>query len=201
MIVVGTDGSDIFHMWPLKVLRCLRTIPRRENSSSPAPTTRASTATRCGDRHPKDDAYQVRGSAPTDEILRTAREKAKAIGATKILDRAIVGIPVEALLDLTKAVDADLSGRQPRVEFAHRTPAGSVPSDAARKSKCDVLIVHTSNRGQYGSRATQRGRSRAGNLQHRRQRRQHLRQRFGVHHPEALRCPGDGDVEVVETAR
>lgn len=95
----------------------------------------------------KDDAYQIRGSAPTDEILRTAREKAKAIGATNIIDRAIVGIPVDALLDLTKAVDADLLvvGNRGLNTLTGRL-LGSVPSDAARKAKCDVLIVHTSNR-------------------------------------------------------
>lgn len=95
----------------------------------------------------KDDAYQIRGSSPADEILRTAREKATAIGATKIIDRAIVGIPVDALLDLTQAVDADLLvvGNRGLNTLTGRL-LGSVPSDAARKAKCDVLIVHTSNR-------------------------------------------------------
>ena len=33
----------------------------------------------------KEDAYQIRGTAPTDDILRTAREKAKAKGAKDLL--------------------------------------------------------------------------------------------------------------------
>lgn len=145
-IVVGTDGSESSYTAVEKaaslaaaagaklVLACAY-YPNDDRDTAPATDVL------------KDDAYQVRGSAPTDDILRTAREKAKAIGVAEIVDRPIVGAPVEALLDLTKAVDADLLvvGNRGLNSLTGRL-LGSVPSDAARKAKCDVLIVHTSNR-------------------------------------------------------
>lgn len=91
-----------------------------------------------------DEAYQVTGSAPTYEILRTAREKAQVVGATKIVERAIVGAPVESLLALVDEVEADLLviGNRGLNTLTGRL-LGSVPSDVARKSTSDVLIVHT----------------------------------------------------------
>lgn len=91
-----------------------------------------------------EDAYQVHGSAPTDEILRRAKEQARGAGATNIVDRAIVGPPVESLLQLTEDVEADLLviGNRGLNTITGRL-LGSVPSDAARKARCDVLIVHT----------------------------------------------------------
>lgn len=92
----------------------------------------------------KDEAYQVRGSAPTSEILRVARDKAVAVGAVNVVEKAVVGEPVESLLDLLKEVDADLLvvGNRGLNTLAGRL-LGSVPSDVARKSRSDVLIVHT----------------------------------------------------------
>ncbi|WP_019928073.1 universal stress protein [Nocardia sp. BMG111209] len=92
----------------------------------------------------KDEAYQVRGSAPTNEILRTARDRAQAAGAKDVVDRAVVGEPVESLLDLVKQLDADLLvvGNRGLNTLAGRL-LGSVPADVARKSRTDVLIVHT----------------------------------------------------------
>ncbi|MFE3702256.1 universal stress protein, partial [Nocardia tengchongensis] len=92
----------------------------------------------------KDEAYQVRGSAPTSEILRVARDKAVALGAVNVVEKPVVGEPVESLLDLVKDVDADLLvvGNRGLNTLAGRL-LGSVPSDVARKSRCDVLIVHT----------------------------------------------------------
>ncbi|RDI65497.1 universal stress protein [Nocardia pseudobrasiliensis] len=92
----------------------------------------------------KDEAYQVRGSAPTHEILRTGRDRATAAGATNIVERAVVGEPVESLLTLVKEVSADLLvvGNRGLNTLTGRL-LGSVPSDVARKSRTDVLIVHT----------------------------------------------------------
>ncbi|MBH0780263.1 universal stress protein [Nocardia bovistercoris] len=92
----------------------------------------------------KDEAYQVRGSAPTNEILRIARDRAAAAGANEIVERAVVGEPVDSLLALVKEVQADLLvvGNRGLNTLAGRL-LGSVPSDVARKSRSDVLIVHT----------------------------------------------------------
>ena len=92
----------------------------------------------------KNDAYQVRGSAPTEEILRTARERARAAGATRTEERSVVGAPVESLLALLDETHADLIviGNRGLNTLAGRL-LGSVPSDVARKAPTDVLIVHT----------------------------------------------------------
>ncbi|MGV9827531.1 MULTISPECIES: universal stress protein [unclassified Gordonia (in: high G+C Gram-positive bacteria)] len=92
----------------------------------------------------KDEAYQVTGTSPTDEILRSARERAKRAGAANIVPRAVKGAPVDALLQLVVDVQADLLvvGNRGLNSIAGRL-LGSVPADVARKSACDVLIVHT----------------------------------------------------------
>lgn len=94
----------------------------------------------------KDEAYQVTGSAPTEEILRTARERAAGAGAANIVPRPVKGAPVDALLQLVTDVKADLLvvGNRGLNSIAGRL-LGSVPADVARKSACDVLIVHTTH--------------------------------------------------------
>jgi nucleotide-binding universal stress UspA family protein len=142
-IVVGTDGSDSSYV-------------AVEKAAALAGAADATLVVACAyyptdDRDVaaaadvlKDEAYQVRGSAPTNEILRTARDKATALGAKNIVERSIVGEPVDSLLALVKEVEADLLvvGNRGLNTLAGRL-LGSVPSDVARKSRCDVLIVHT----------------------------------------------------------
>ncbi|MEV5837844.1 universal stress protein [Nocardia sp. NPDC052112] len=142
-IVVGTDGSDSSYV-------------AVDKAAALAAAAGATLVVACAyyptdDRDVaaatdvlKDEAYQVRGSAPTNEILRTARDRAVAAGAEEIVERAIVGEPVESLLALVKEVEADLLvvGNRGLNTLAGRL-LGSVPSDVARKSRSDVLIVHT----------------------------------------------------------
>lgn len=94
----------------------------------------------------KDEAYQVHGSSPTEEILRTARERAVKAGAAtaNVNTRPVKGAPVDALLQLVGDTKADLLvvGNKGLNSIAGRL-LGSVPADVARKSACDVLIVHT----------------------------------------------------------
>lgn len=92
----------------------------------------------------RDDAYQITGSAPTYDILRTGKERAHAAGAKDVVERAIVGAPVDSLLALIDEVEAGLLviGNRGLNTLTGRL-LGSVPSDAARKSTSDVLIVHT----------------------------------------------------------
>ena len=92
----------------------------------------------------KDEAYQVMGSSPTEEILRTAKERASKAGAGNIDPRSVKGAPVDALLQLVTDAKADLLvvGNRGLNSIAGRL-LGSVPADVARKSACDVLIVHT----------------------------------------------------------
>ncbi|AXK85498.1 universal stress protein [Nocardia farcinica] len=142
-IVVGTDGSDSSYV-------------AVEKAAALAADADATLVVACAyyptdDREIaaaadvlKDEAYQVRGSAPTTEILRIARDKAVASGAKNIIERPVVGEPVESLLNLVKETEADLLvvGNRGLNTLTGRL-LGSVPSDVARKSRSDVLIVHT----------------------------------------------------------
>lgn len=142
-IVVGTDGSD-------------SSLKAVEKAAALATDAGAKLVLACAyyPTDPKDieaaadtlreDAYQITGSAPTYDILRTARERAQAVGAKDIEERAIVGAPVDSLLTLIEDVSADLLviGNRGLNTLTGRL-LGSVPSDAARKSTTDVLIVHT----------------------------------------------------------
>ena len=85
------------------------------------------------------------GNAPIYAILREATDRARAAGAIDIEERPIVGAPVDALVDLAEEVKADLLvvGNVGLNTIAGRL-LGSVPANVARRSKTDVLIVHTS---------------------------------------------------------
>jgi nucleotide-binding universal stress UspA family protein len=93
----------------------------------------------------KDEGYKMSGNAPIYAILREAKERAKAAGADEIEERAVVGAPVDALVELAEEAHADLLvvGNVGLSTIAGRL-LGSVPANVARRSKIDVLIVHTS---------------------------------------------------------
>src|SRR6476469_180773 len=96
----------------------------------------------------KDEGYKMSGNAPIYAILREARDRAKAAGGTDIEEKAVVGAPVDALVDLAEEVNADLLvvGNVGLSTIAGRL-LGSVPANVARRSKTDVLIVHTTPSG------------------------------------------------------
>lgn len=140
-VVVGTDGSE----------SSLRAVDRAGALASGA-DAKVIVATAYlpphGDQHPpevlKEEAYKLTGNAPIYEILRDARDRATAAGAANVEERAIVGAPVDALIDLAVEVGADLLvvGNLGLSSIAGRL-LGSVPANVARRSKTDVLIVHT----------------------------------------------------------
>ncbi len=92
----------------------------------------------------RDEVYQVLGSQPAEEKVRTAAEKAHAAGAKEVRTVAVMGSPVEALLDVVRREQADLLvvGNRGLNSIKGRL-LGSVPADATRRSACDVLVVHT----------------------------------------------------------
>jgi nucleotide-binding universal stress UspA family protein len=92
----------------------------------------------------RDEAYQVVGSTPADQSLSLAADRAAAAGATDVERVAEMGAPVETLLKIANKHGADLLvvGNRGLNSLAGRI-LGSVPSEAARKAACDVLIVHT----------------------------------------------------------
>ncbi len=140
-VVVGTDGSD----------SSLRAVERAGEIAAGA-NAKLVVATayfpQSEDHHAadvlRDEGYKMAGNAPIYAILREARDRAKAAGATDVEEKAIVGAPVDALVDLANDVKADLVvvGNVGLSTIAGRL-LGSVPANVARRSKTDVLIVHT----------------------------------------------------------
>jgi nucleotide-binding universal stress UspA family protein len=92
----------------------------------------------------RDDAYQVVGSHPAEDTVRTAAERAARAGAGTVRTMAVMGSPVETLLDVVRREKADLLvvGNRGLAGIKGRL-LGSVPADATRRSDCDVLVVHT----------------------------------------------------------
>ncbi len=92
----------------------------------------------------KDEGYKMAGNAPIYAILREAKERAHEAGAKNVEEKAVVGAPVDALVELAEEVKADLLvvGNVGLSTIAGRL-LGSVPANVARRSKTDVLIVHT----------------------------------------------------------
>ncbi len=140
-VVVGTDGSD----------SSLRAVDKAGQiaAGSGAKVIVATAYFPQGEDHRaaevlKDEGYQMPGNAPIYAILREAKDRAKAAGATDVEEKAIVGAPVDALVDLAQEVNADLLvvGNVGLSTIAGRL-LGSVPANVARRSKTDVLIVHT----------------------------------------------------------
>lgn len=143
-VVVGTDGSDSSYRAVDKaaalagdsgatlVIAC---------AYHPASKDQIDNAS---DQLGSDVAYQVVGANPAEETVRTAAERARKAGAGDIKTEVVDGEPVSTLLDVVRKHGADLLvvGNRGLNTLAGRL-LGSVPSEAARKSKVDVLIVHT----------------------------------------------------------
>jgi nucleotide-binding universal stress UspA family protein len=144
-VVVGTDGSE----------SSLRAVSRAGALAGACGATLviacAYLPTEADDRElahaqavRRDDAYQVVGSHPAEDTVRTASERAGVAGAKTVRTVAVQGSPVEALLDVVRRENADLLvvGNRGLAGIKGRL-LGSVPADATRRSQCDVLVVHT----------------------------------------------------------
>jgi nucleotide-binding universal stress UspA family protein len=140
-VVVGTDGSD----------SSLRAVDRAGAIAAAANAdliVASAYFPHAVDTHYadvlKDEGYKMVGNAPVYALLRDARDRAKEAGAADIKERAILGAPVEALVDLADEVHADLLvvGSVGLGTIAGRL-RGSVPANISRRAKVDVLIVHT----------------------------------------------------------
>jgi nucleotide-binding universal stress UspA family protein len=143
-VVVGTDGSDSSYL----------AVDRAAGIAADSGATlviacayhpaRADDVSRAQDELGDDVAYQVVGSTPAEETVRTAAERAKRAGAAKIDTVVVDGEPVPTLAKVVHDHSADLLvvGNRGLNTLAGRI-LGSVPAEAARKSKVDVLIVHT----------------------------------------------------------
>ncbi|MFD6159436.1 universal stress protein [Nocardia sp. NPDC060256] len=91
----------------------------------------------------KNDAYMIRGTAPADEILRTAAECVAEFHVGAVARRAVEGPPVKALLAVAAETNADLVVIGDRgTSTALRRRLGTRSDEAARKSHMDVLVVY-----------------------------------------------------------
>jgi nucleotide-binding universal stress UspA family protein len=142
-VVVGTDGSD----------SSLRAVDRAAGLAADSAAKLVivcayyPTSEREVERAQDvlgDEAYQVVGSAPAEDTLQTARDRAVKAGARDIETQAVVGEPVPVLREVVTERSADLLvvGNRGLNTLAGRI-LGSVPAEAARKAGVDVLIVHT----------------------------------------------------------
>jgi len=140
-VLVGTDGSD----------SSFRAV-ERAGAIAAGSNAKLVIATAYFPQHDdtkadnvlKDDAYKTHGNAPIYAILHDASDRARNAGAKDVEERAIVGVPVEALVELAEEVKADLIvvGNVGLSTITGRL-LGSVPANVSRKARTDVLIVHT----------------------------------------------------------
>jgi nucleotide-binding universal stress UspA family protein len=154
-IVVGTDGSES----SFRAVDRAAAVAAQDNAKLIIASAHLDTSEKGGwSRPPSPDrvndaraadslggaGYRMHGSAAVYAILQDARERARAVGAHDIEERAIVGAPVGALLHLAEEIKADLLvvGNLGLSTVAGRL-LGSVPDTVARRAKIDILIVHT----------------------------------------------------------
>jgi nucleotide-binding universal stress UspA family protein len=141
-VVVGTDGSET----SFRAVERAASLARDEGATLviacayvPAePDTAAQDAL-------GEEAYQIVGSAPADDTVSRARDRAAAAGASDIETVAAEGRAAETLVQLATERGADLLvvGNVGLNTLKGRI-VGSVPLDVARHAPVDVLIVHTS---------------------------------------------------------
>jgi nucleotide-binding universal stress UspA family protein len=142
-VLVGTDGSDSSYRAVDRAAEIARdTTARLVIVCAYEPATPREVAA-AGDVL-GDEAFSVAGSAPAEETLRTAAERAAARGADRIERVAVAGEPVKSLVGALGEHRADLLvvGNRGLNTLAGRL-LGSVPAAVSRRSPCDVLIVHT----------------------------------------------------------
>jgi nucleotide-binding universal stress UspA family protein len=143
-VVVGTDGSDSSYLAVDKAAKIAADSGATLVVACAFHPARADDVNRAADQLGDDVAYQVVGSTPAEDTVRTAAERARKQGAAKIDTVVVDGEPVPTLIKVVEERGADLLvvGNRGLNTLAGRI-LGSVPSEAARKSKVDVLIVHT----------------------------------------------------------
>lgn len=142
-IVVGTDGSDT----SLAAVDRAAAVAGDTDAElvvvcAFTPASRDDTAQ--AEDVLKDEAFLVVGWTPAEETLRTAEERALAAGAKKVRTLSADGAPADVLRKAVEDTKADLLvvGNRGLNTLSGRL-LGSVPSDVARRSGVDVLIVHT----------------------------------------------------------
>jgi nucleotide-binding universal stress UspA family protein len=142
-VLVGTDGSDTsFRAVDRAAALAADAGARLVIVSAYQPADEASL-----DRE-KDilgsESYQLIGSAPAEDNLSRARDRAHRAGQSQVDTFAVQGDPVDVLRKLAGECQAELIvvGNRGLNRLGSRI-LGSVPADVARRAGVDVLIVHT----------------------------------------------------------
>jgi nucleotide-binding universal stress UspA family protein len=146
-VLVGTDGSE----------SSFRAVDRAAQVARDAGATllvacayhpmsereRQSAASALG-----GEAYKVAGSAPAEDVLRDAADRARVVGAEDVDTLAVEGDAVDELARIVedRTVDLVVVGNRGLNSLAGRL-LGSVPANISHRAGCDVLIVHTTGRG------------------------------------------------------
>ena len=128
-IVVGTDGSD-------SSLRAVEKAGQIAAGSDAKVVVATAYFPQSEDQRAadvlKDEGYKMAGNAPIYAILREAKERAQQAGATNVEEKAIVGAPVDALVDLADRSQRGPSRRRQRRALHHRRPAARVRAGQRR---------------------------------------------------------------------
>jgi nucleotide-binding universal stress UspA family protein len=143
-VVVGTDGSDSSYLAVDRAAKIAADSGATLVIACAYHPARQEEVAKATDELGSDVAYQVVGSSPAEDSVRTATERARRAGAKEIDTVVVDGEPVPTLTKIVKERDADLLvvGNRGLNTLAGRL-LGSVPSEVARKAHVDVLIVHT----------------------------------------------------------
>ncbi|HEV7647894.1 MAG TPA: universal stress protein [Actinophytocola sp.] len=143
-VVVGTDGSDSSYLAVDRAAAIAADSGATLVIACAYHPARADDVTKAQDELGDDVAYQVVGSTPAEETVRTAAERARRAGARQVDTVVVDGEPVHTLAKVVadRAADLLVVGNRGLNTLAGRL-LGSVPAEAARKSHVDVLIVHT----------------------------------------------------------
>lgn len=142
IVVVGTDGSESsFRAVDRAAAVAAESGAKLFVATAYLPEHQA----RSGEPdQPTGENYRTQGSAPIYAMLREASARARAAGAKDVEERAIVGAPIDVLIDLVDEVKADLLvvGSVGLNSLAGRL-VGSVPSAVRRRANTEVLVADT----------------------------------------------------------
>ncbi|MBV9041434.1 MAG: universal stress protein [Acidimicrobiia bacterium] len=148
-IVVGTDGSPTAHKAVLDAAELalasgahVHVVSAYRSETS----IRAMSATAAVAGALPDGASALSGVLAGDaEQTATNAAKELADGDVSVESHAVPGDPADALLDVARAVDADVIVVGSKgMTGAKRFVLGSVPNKVAHHATCNVLIVYTS---------------------------------------------------------
>jgi len=142
-IIVGTDGSES----SLRAVKKAAEIAAESNAKLIVASAFLPKDRREGGPDPDQlsgEGFKTQGDAATYDMLREAADTARSAGAPDVVERAISGAAVEALVDLVDEVKADLLvvGNL-GVNTVTGRLFGSVPKTLSKRAATEVMIVDT----------------------------------------------------------